>query len=105
LLALQPDIASWRAPSLSVIGGTKLGETNFAMYLGTGVDTLPEQWRVPMEDQFDAVLYLGPPSAITFVQPSPWPCSNTAFVERLRRMALSPLSQSQAERLKRSCTQ
>jgi len=57
-----------------------------------------------MEDQFDAVLYLGPLSRITFARAGSWPCTDPAFAERLRRIALYPLSQGQVERLEQTCT-
>ena len=37
-----------------------LGQTNIAEYLGPGGKDIPPEWRAPMEEQFDAVLYVGP---------------------------------------------
>jgi hypothetical protein len=67
---LQPSVASWRAPSLALLRGTVLGAADFATYASAerrvrirGDDLIPipaNEWRVlPMEEQFDAVLYLG----------------------------------------------
>jgi hypothetical protein len=53
--------------------------------------------------RFGAVLYLGPPAAITFAPPVRWPCDAPAFVERLRRMSLSPLLRGVVDRLKQNC--
>ena len=103
LQTFQPDVASWPVPSLTSVRGTVLGRENFEAYFPSGTP-LPAQWRVPMEDQFDAVLYLGPPSRITFARAGPWPCADPAFAERLRRIALYPLSQGQVERLEQTCT-
>ena len=54
-----------------------------------------------MQDQFDAVLYLGPPSSITFAGSGRWRCSEPAFAERMRRVALS--LPGLAARLKQEC--
>jgi hypothetical protein len=64
-----------------------------------------EQWRsLRMEDQFDAVLYLGPPSAITIAKPSTAICSDPASVQpRLARMALTGLPQAAVDQLKQLC--
>jgi hypothetical protein len=46
-----------------------------------------EQWRLlPMEDQFDAVLYVGPPAAVTRSQ-----------------LELIGMPQSELERVRQSC--
>jgi len=77
--ALPDAITSWRVPGLAIMRGTTLGATDFARYsrgLGDGTRfavrngqlvPLPrEQWTtMHMEDQFDALLYLGPPSSMT----------------------------------------
>jgi hypothetical protein len=41
-----------------------------------------------MEDQFDAVLYLGPLSTIKLARPQPWRCDEPALAERARRANL-----------------
>jgi hypothetical protein len=44
-----------------------------------------------MEEQFDALLYLGPPPAMTMAQLSPALCADRAWMEmRLSRLALIP---------------
>jgi hypothetical protein len=62
-----------------------------------------------MEEQFDAVLYLGPRSAITVVTPrqlSPELCADPEFLpKRLARLALSGLPPIEAERLEQLCAQ
>ena len=59
------------------------------------------QWRVlPMEEQFDAVLYLGPPSVITFEELSPTLCEDPDYLKmRLDRMALTPFPDQSLQRL------
>lgn len=81
LTPLQPDIRSWPRPSLVSIRGTPLGEASFRFYYphailhGLGDATVkihvdPE--RSPsMEEQFDAILYLGPLSDLTWSEVSP----------------------------------
>jgi hypothetical protein len=100
LKALQPDVASWPKPSLAILRGTQLGAANFA--------SGSRQRPVRMEEQFDALLYLGPPSEMTSAQLSPALCSDRSYVEmRLARLALVPPPPgapiSLADRLKESC--
>ena len=116
LTVLQPDTASWPAPSVAMIRGTSLGAADFTFYwpyvstrvvVRDGVRTpIPrDQWRVRnMEDQFDAILYLGPPSSITIAQLPRALCGHTAYMDmRLRRMALMPGGQGQIDALKSYC--
>jgi hypothetical protein len=67
---LQPSVASWPAQSLALLRGTVLGAADFASYANAerraqirGDDLIPipaTEWvALPMEDQFDATLYLG----------------------------------------------
>ena len=80
---LQPDVASWPNPSLAIIRGTPLGAAEFA--------TRPRLRPVRMEEQFDAFLYLGPPSRMKIAQISRALCSDPGYMEmRLRRLALIP---------------
>lgn len=113
LETLQADVASWRVPSMAIVRGTVLGATDFTFYYpppmmirdGKPVPVPPDQSRsLRMEDQFDALLYLGHPSSITMTRLSPQRCSDAVYMEmRLRRMALSPLGQGQVDRLKQYC--
>ena len=57
--AIQDDVDSWPAPSLALVRNTPLGIANFARYFPPTVFDIPPDLRVPMQDQFDAVLYLG----------------------------------------------
>lgn len=118
----QADVASWPAPRLALVRGTPLGAVDFADYYGSGLprvrmrDGRPDfssgplprdEWRtLRMEDQFDAVLYLGPPSTLVVSSGmSPDMCTDTGFMPILRaRMALVGL-QPEIERLNRFCAQ
>jgi hypothetical protein len=113
---IQADVASWPAPSLAMLRGTILGAADFQTYwelLGLGgaprytmrdgkpVEIPREQWKMRrMEDQFDAILYLGPPSTMTTSQLSPKLCTDEAYMKmRLERMAMFGLG----ARLKAYC--
>jgi hypothetical protein len=116
LTPLQADTTSWPRPSLAIVRGTVLGEADFTFYwpyTGTRVvvrdgvrNAIPrDQWRArKMEDQFDAILYLGPSSSITIAQLPSALCADSAYIEmRLRRMALMPGGQGQIDTLKAYC--
>lgn len=100
LKPLQSDVASWPKPSLAILRGTQLGAANFA--------PRPRQRPARMEEQFDAILYLGPPSEMTSARLSPALCSDRSYMEmRLSRLAMVPpppgAPTSPADRLKESC--
>jgi hypothetical protein len=83
---MQRDIASWPVPSLTVVRGTRLGLLNF--YYFAGMETDPP---TRMEEQFDAVLYLGPISSITMSRLPRTLCLDEDYVNmRLTRMSLGP---------------
>lgn len=118
LAAIQPDIASWTAPKLVLLKGTTLGATDFEVYATAGmggsrpnrwaqrggqrIDIPKEQWRPRrMDEQFDAILYLGPRSAMTRSRLSPAICADSAYITtRLGRMALVGVP---TEALKKHC--
>jgi hypothetical protein len=93
---LPEEIQSWRVPSLAALRGTTLGARDFGLYsrgLGDGrrfglkdgrlVPVPREEWKMMrMEDQFDALVYLGPPSSMTTVTLPAALCSDTDFVRR-----------------------
>jgi hypothetical protein len=57
-----------------------------------------------MEDQFDAVMYIGSPSEITYRGLSPSLCNDTDYMAmRLGRFTLVGLPASAADRLKQFC--
>ena len=109
LRTLEPEIGKWRVPSLAYTAGTTFGAAPLGFYrrLGGGDDAR-------MQDQFDAVLYLGPPSSITIRRSeiAPSLCADAAYMKmRLSRLALMdppgatlpPGVISPTERLKRYC--
>ena len=57
-----------------------------------------------MEEQFSAVLYLGPASTMTFQRLSREKCGDAGYMAmRTQRMALLPGGQGQIDRLKAYC--
>jgi hypothetical protein len=115
LAALQPDITSWPAPRLSTIRGTTIGAADVTAFVPSPkrftfrADTIKEvprdQWRsLRAEDELDAVLYLGPRSAMKEVPLSDRICANPRYVEeRLRRIAVAGIPSEEADRVRRLC--
>jgi hypothetical protein len=64
--AIQDGADSWPVPSLAFVRDTPLGIANFARYFPPTVFDIPADLKVPMQDQFDAVLYLGQTVTWTF---------------------------------------
>lgn len=95
IATLQPDVTSWRRPSMAALKGSPLGAADFGFYYphqmfvnGQAVRASP---GIRMEDQFDALLYLGPHSTITFSELPRARCEDPEYMRmRLSRMALFP---------------
>ena len=114
---LPDGVASWRVPSLAVLRGTTLGARDFGLYsrgLGEGnrfslrngqiLPLLRDEWKMMrMEDQFDALLYLGPPSSMTNITMPATLCQDSEFIKsRLQRfMRFAPAIE--VENLKKAC--
>ena len=80
LEVVLPDVTAWRAPSITLTRGTVL------------------------ENQVDAILYLGPPSAMTYSRLSPALCSDAAYREmRTRRMGLTLGIEKAVDVLNKEC--
>ena len=115
LETLQPSIASWSRPSLTLVRGNVLGATDFQFFFsdvsnrlavtdGKLVPIPRDQWQTfRMEDQFDALLYLGPPSSITISQLPTSLCADAPYMKmRLGRLdAYGP--KGEADRLRQRC--
>ena len=115
LPALQRDAPSWPAPSLATVRGTVLGTADFTVFSPTDppratmrdgrIVPIPrDEWRsLPAGEQFDAALYLGPPSRMTRSLLSPSLCRDAAYME-MRRERLSLLGmQRDLEQLRSYC--
>ena len=114
---MPDELKSWRVPGLATLRGTTLGERDFALYsrgLGDGsrfsvkdgkLAAVPrEEWKMMrMEDQFDALLYLGPPASMTTATVPAALCADADFVrrrlERLTRFG-NPV---EAQNFKKAC--
>lgn len=112
LETVQGDVSSWPKPSLVKLRGTVLGTKEFTFYYAVDVvvrdskgTPVPQEARrsLRMEDQFDAVLYLGPPSSITYSHPLPTLCGDPSYVKmRSMRMALL-FPPERVEQFKKNC--
>lgn len=93
---LPENTESWRVPSLALLRGTTLGVSDFTVYergpgdgsrfglkAGQLAPVPREEWKVMrMEEQFDALLYLGPPASMTMTSVPASLCSDADFVKR-----------------------
>jgi hypothetical protein len=115
LTKLQEAGATWPAPGLALVRGTALGAVDFERFSnaagraavrdGKIVPIPRDQWRqLPLEEQFDAVLYLGPPGADGSVGTRPADvCQDRPyFEERLRRLTVGA-PPVEAERYRQLC--
>jgi hypothetical protein len=98
--ATAPDSGSWPRPSLIALTGSPLG--------AVVMDRRPDRKPVPLSEQFDAFLYLGPPGAMTSAQLAPALCADSAYVEmRASRLRLMPAPSdapfNPADRLRARC--
>ena len=94
--AIQPEVELWPQPSLTMLSGTVLGAQDFAFYYpyetsqtkdGKTSFIMPRQ-GLHMENEFDALLYLGPTSTITYSEPSAELCADPAYVTmRIQRLS------------------
>jgi hypothetical protein len=100
LRSLQADVAQWQPPALAVLRDTRLGRTPYRSFLAAGPLMLgpdgkpqpePPAVKRPIEEVFDAVLYVGPPSDITYARLAPALCADAGYVAMRRaRMAMAP---------------
>ena len=102
----RPDVASWPAPSLVILRGTDMGAATVlwagprvSVQTGQIVPIPREEWRsMRMEDQYDALLYLGPRTSWGYAMVSPALCADPTYVEmRTSRMALAEWKSDQFE--------
>jgi len=115
LTALRPDAAAWKVPSLVVLRGTTLGALDYLSFYTsdfrlTIADGKPrrlprDQWQpMRMEDQFNALLYLGSNAARTYETLPAARCADAAFMEmRERRMSMVPQGTAELAELRKYC--
>jgi hypothetical protein len=83
-IALQPEIASWPAPTLAAIHGTTLDAKEFEYY--------------------DALLWLGAPSTLTFSRLPRTLCEDASYLAMRRARMASQGAERQQEELDRECS-
>ena len=113
---LAPEMKSWTKPGLALLRGTTIGARDFEQFhdtaarfkvVGEQFEPIPqERWRTLQADQqFEAVLYLGPPQATARRRPPPAVCSDKAYMQmRMRRLDLTKAPPPVVEQLRRSCS-
>lgn len=118
LAELQPDIATWTPPKLALLAGTPLGQASFLFYYPDDIyirrpDNTWEQVKADpkrsplMQDQFDAVLYIGPKSSITYSKVSKKMCADQEYMQmRIGRMKINagPNAGSAGTKLQEYCS-
>jgi hypothetical protein len=107
---------AWRMPSLALLKNTDLGMADFGRYFpyqgerravrnGKAVVIPREEWKtLQMQDQFDAVIYLGPEASFKdWVVPQE-KCTDRAYLDmRLGRMAMFDWATGEADQLRKRC--
>jgi len=110
---LQAGMQTWPVPSLTLLIGTTLGMApersggqRVEIRDGRFVPIPRERWiAVPLQEQVDALLYLGPSSEREMDPLPAGICSEPGYVEtRLKRMSLAGLPPSELDRLKQFCS-
>jgi hypothetical protein len=107
--------AGWTSPALLALRGTPLGALDaselfsspnrFTVQDGALVPLSRDRWRqLRADEQFDAVLYLGPSDGRSSEPLSRALCTEPGYVEmRLKRIALAGLPPLEVERVHRLC--
>lgn len=105
----QPSVAEWAQPALALLRGTPLGNAPFVSYQPVSfiVDGKPAPIDPAvsprMEEEFDAVLYIGHPSTIRSALPAPALCRDQAYLDmRFFRMNLVGMG-AQVEMARQYC--
>jgi hypothetical protein len=117
LAKLEPDVASWPAPSLALTRGTRLGREDFASYSRSALPRIrirngqpdfssplaPADYnKLAMAEQFNALLYLGP--TLTFAPMPLDACGDSAYMKvRRDRVPLAGMPPIEQQRLERYC--
>jgi hypothetical protein len=109
---------TWPVPSIAMLQNTDLGLADFSLYFpyegerraernGKAVVIPREEWQSRrMQEQFDAVIYLGPKASFEEWALPLEKCSDRAYLDmRLRRLAMFdlPAWKTETDRLKQRC--
>jgi len=104
LTQVQPDVTKWPVPSLARLRGTVIGAKPFVFFFPIP-EIATDSPRI--EDQIDAVLYLGPPATMTTSMLPAALCADQDYLSmRVARMQLDPGppgSPPPLDRLRRNC--
>jgi hypothetical protein len=110
-----PDLATWPVPAFTATAGSALGAADIARihptperftFRGDERVAVPrEQWAsLPIEKQFDAVLYLGPRARMTRIATPIEACTGSGFVEeRVRRIGVAGVPAFEADNIRKLC--
>lgn len=118
MTTLQPDVATWTPPKLATLAGTPLGQASFLFFYpddiyirrpdNTWERVKADPKRSPlMQDQFDAILYIGPKSSITYSKLTKASCADQEYMQmRIGRMKLNagPNAASPGTKLQEYCS-
>jgi hypothetical protein len=108
---------AWPVPSMAMLKNTDLGMADFGLYFpyegarrafrnGKAVAIPREEWQsLRMQDQFDAVIYLGPKSSFEEWVLADEKCSDRSYLDmRLRRLSMfSMYHEAEIDQLKKRC--
>jgi hypothetical protein len=88
--AVAPSVQTWSRPSLALLTDTALGRMHWTVFDPAIPSTAPGVPQARLDEVFDALIYLGPRSALTFSRLDPALCGDEAYVRtRLSRLALA----------------
>jgi hypothetical protein len=109
LANVESSVQQWSAPKLALVDGTSLERFSpWEMYAvnretGTEERVHADPERSPkMSEQFDAILYLGPPTSITMSKVPASSCADINYMSMREQRALI-VSTAGAAELKRYC--
>lgn len=109
MATVQPGVAQWASPALALLRGMPLGATPLVSYqpvtfiVDGRPSTIDPALSPRMEDEFDAVLYIGAPSTIRMALPSPTLCNDADYLAmRFFRMNLVSMA-AQVEQARQYC--
>ncbi len=89
LEAVQKDLPAWPVPTLVPLQGTALGATPYGPNPNSSV---------PLQNQFDAMLYLGPVDSVAYIRAPRTLCMDRDYVQmRLKRLAVLGDPQTQEQ--------
>jgi hypothetical protein len=99
LIKIQPSVASWKTPSFAMIRDTTIGRKFYAQFYP--MPPAPGWNSALMQDQFDAVLYLGPkPPTMTLIPRSL--CLDAAYM-KMRLARLNTVAPASSQSLTKLC--